>query len=63
MLTIEMPPGPTPLAHPGRCDRCGARAQVRALLPGGGELLFCGHHARVHGPRLHEIGAGFSSAL
>ena len=29
-----------------RCDRCGAAAKVRAVLPSGGELLFCGHHAR-----------------
>jgi hypothetical protein len=31
-----------------RCDRCGAAAKVRAVLPSGGELLFCGHHARAH---------------
>jgi hypothetical protein len=30
-----------------RCDRCGAQAYVRAVLEtSGGELLFCGHHAR-----------------
>jgi hypothetical protein len=30
-----------------RCDRCGAQAYVRAVLEAsGGELLFCGHHAR-----------------
>lgn len=29
-----------------RCDRCGAQAYVRAVLTAGGELLFCGHHAR-----------------
>jgi hypothetical protein len=30
-----------------RCDRCGAQAYVRAVLSSsGGELLFCGHHAR-----------------
>lgn len=27
-----------------RCDRCGAQAYVRVVLPGGGELLFCAHH-------------------
>lgn len=31
-----------------RCDRCGARAYVRVVLPGGGELLFCAHHGRAH---------------
>ena len=27
-----------------RCDRCGAQAYVRVLLPGGADLQFCGHH-------------------
>ncbi|GAA2967648.1 MULTISPECIES: DUF7455 domain-containing protein [Actinokineospora] len=40
-----------------RCDRCGAAAQVRAVLPSGGELLFCGHHARAHEDRLREMAA------
>lgn len=40
-----------------RCDRCSAAAQVRALLPSGGELLFCGHHAREHSGRLQELEA------
>jgi hypothetical protein len=43
-----------------RCDRCGAVAAVRVLLPAGDELLFCGHHARQHAPRLREIGAELS---
>ena len=38
-----------------RCDRCGARATVRAVMSNGGELLFCGHHAREHEGRLHEL--------
>lgn len=42
------------------CDRCSAPAKVRALLRTGGELLFCGHHAREHGPRLRDIGATLS---
>jgi hypothetical protein len=37
-----------------RCDRCGAAAKVRAVLPSGGELLFCGHHARAYGDKLRE---------
>jgi hypothetical protein len=44
-----------------RCDRCGAAAQVRAILPSGGELLFCGHHARKHNERLVELEARFQS--
>jgi hypothetical protein len=47
----------TALTRRDRCDRCRAAAQVRALLPSGGELLFCGHHARAHAQRLREIGA------
>ncbi|HEY0452002.1 DUF7455 domain-containing protein [Actinophytocola sp.] len=52
----------TTLARPDltaadRCDRCGAAAQVRAILPSGGELLFCGHHARKHKERLVELEA------
>jgi len=52
----------TTLARPDltaadRCDRCGAAAQVRAILPSGGELLFCGHHARKHKERLTELEA------
>jgi hypothetical protein len=31
-----------------RCDRCTARALVRAKLKSG-ELYFCGHHARETG--------------
>lgn len=31
-----------------RCDRCGARAYIRVILPGGGDLLFCAHHGRAH---------------
>ncbi|MGQ0479532.1 MAG: DUF7455 domain-containing protein [Pseudonocardia sp.] len=38
-----------------RCDRCGAAAKVRAMLDGGGELLFCGHHARAHEDRLRQL--------
>ena len=38
-----------------RCDRCGAQAYVRALLPSGLELLFCAHHNREHARALAEI--------
>jgi hypothetical protein len=31
-----------------RCDKCGARAMVRATLKTG-ELYFCGHHAKETG--------------
>jgi hypothetical protein len=38
-----------------RCDRCGAQARVRATLAGGGDLLFCGHHARLHADALGKV--------
>jgi hypothetical protein len=41
-----------------RCDRCGAQAYVRVVLgSSGGELLFCGHHARQHEAQLRPIAA------
>ena len=45
----------TPLTAADRCDRCGAQAYLRVELAGGGELLFCAHHAREHGDKLREI--------
>lgn len=39
---------PSPLTASDRCDRCGAQAYVHVRLTSGGELLFCGHHARAH---------------
>ena len=46
-----------PVSPADRCDRCGARAVVRAVLPGGSDLLFCGHHGRVHAERLRAVAA------
>lgn len=44
-----------PLTGLDRCDRCGAQAKMRAILLSGNELLFCGHHARRHAPKLAEV--------
>lgn len=41
----------------GRCDRCGARAKVEALLPSGHLLAFCQHHANQHSLTLLASGA------
>jgi hypothetical protein len=41
-----------------RCDRCGAQAYVRVLLPNGLELLFCAHHSRQHSSALMKIAVG-----
>lgn len=46
---------PTPLSAADRCDRCGARAYLRAVLPSGGALLFCAHHAREHADVLRQV--------
>lgn len=44
-----------PLTAADRCDRCGAKAYVRARLHAGGELLFCAHHGREHLPALKDL--------
>jgi hypothetical protein len=44
-----------PLTALDLCDRCGAQAYVRVVLPGGSELLFCAHHGRQHGEALARI--------
>ena len=38
-----------------RCDRCGAQAYVRVLLPSHLELLFCAHHHRQHASALRKV--------
>ena len=38
-----------------RCDRCGAQAYVRVLLPSRLELLFCAHHNRQYATALTKI--------
>lgn len=43
----------TDLTALDRCDRCGARAEMR-LTVGAGDLLFCGHHRREHQDKIHE---------
>jgi len=48
-------PAPT-LTLADRCDSCGAQAFVRATMPSGTALLFCGHHGNAHRAKL--IGAG-----
>ncbi|MGY1661184.1 hypothetical protein ACI78Q_08180 [Geodermatophilus sp. SYSU D00705] len=61
-----------PLALADRCDApavvggpngrtgrgsCGAQAFIRAVLPGGNDLLFCAHHGREHEAALAAAGA------
>ncbi|WP_199424224.1 DUF7455 domain-containing protein [Actinotalea solisilvae] len=44
----------SPLTAADRCDRCGAQAYVRVVLPSG-ELLFCAHHARRHAAAFADV--------
>jgi len=44
-----------PLTALDLCDRCGAQAYVRVLLPNSGELLFCAHHGRQHAEALAKV--------
>ena len=53
-MTGAMAPS-KPLTAADVCDRCGARAYVRVLLPGSAELLFCAHHARQHAEALAKV--------
>ena len=54
--TASGAPSPTrPMNAGHRCDRCGAQAYVRALLPNRRELLFCAHHYRQHAPVLAKV--------
>ena len=53
-MTGAMAPS-RPLTAMDVCDRCGAQAYVRAVLPGSGELFFCAHHGRQHADALAKI--------
>ncbi len=46
-----------PMTALDRCDRCGAQAYIRATMPNGADLLFCGHHGNAHRPALLVAGA------
>lgn len=53
----------TALSAADRCDRCGARAYVRAALPGGSELLFCKHHGRLYADAMKDKGIELRGSL
>ena len=53
-MTAAMAPT-KPLNATDLCDRCGAQAYVRVVLPGSAELLFCAHHNRQHADALAKI--------
>jgi len=54
--TITPPPEVgAPPATEERCDRCPAAGKLRLVLAGGGDLVFCGHHANKYAPDLVKI--------
>jgi hypothetical protein len=65
-------PAVAPLSLTDRCDApavvggrdgrtgrgpCGAQGFLRAVLPSGHDLVFCGHHGRQHAAALAAAGA------
>lgn len=53
--TLTPTSSPAPPSAGDRCDRCRAQAKVRVVLAGGGDLVFCGHHARVYETTIREV--------
>ena len=54
--TLTPPPeAPALSAAEERCDRCNAAGKLRIVLAGGGELVFCGHHANKYAEDLVKI--------
>ncbi len=53
-MTGAMAPS-QPLTAMDLCDRCGAQAYVRVILPDSRELLFCAHHSRQHSDALAKV--------
>ena len=58
-LHVHAADAAVPLTAADRCDRCASQAYVRATLPSGAELLFCGHHANAHRASLLVAGASW----
>jgi hypothetical protein len=57
-MTPTLTPPPETVVAPGtdeRCDRCSAPGKLRIIVAGGGELVFCGHHANRYAEQLVSI--------
>jgi len=57
-MTPTLTPPPETVAFPAadeRCDRCTASGKLRVLIAGGGQLVFCGHHANKYAEQLVKI--------
>jgi len=57
--TLTPTPASAPLTAADRCDRCGAQARVRVIMPGGGDLLFCGHHGKQYSEQLRKVAISY----
>jgi hypothetical protein len=63
-MTPTLTPPPGTVAGPAadeRCDRCSAAGKLRITLAGGGELVFCGHHANKYAKDLVKIAVQYAS--
>jgi hypothetical protein len=63
-MTPTLTPPAGSLAGPDvdeRCDRCNAAAKLRLTLAGGGELVFCGHHANRYAKELVKIAVQYAA--
>ncbi|GGJ77676.1 hypothetical protein GCM10010123_04630 [Pilimelia anulata] len=59
--TLTPPEAVAPPAADERCDRCNAAAKLRVGLAGGGELVFCGHHANKYADRLVKTAVQYAA--
>jgi hypothetical protein len=63
-MTRTLTPPPETVAAPDaeeRCDRCSAAGKLRVVTAGGGELVFCGHHANKYAEDLAKIAVQFAA--
>ena len=63
-MTPTLTPPPATVVPPAtdeRCDRCNAAAKLRLTLAGGGELVFCGHHANRYAEDLVKIAVQYAA--
>ncbi|HEY0485664.1 MAG TPA: hypothetical protein VGD72_05395 [Mycobacteriales bacterium] len=61
MTPTLTPPNTAAPAAGERCDRCSAEAKVRAVLPGGGDLVFCRHHANRYRESLEKVAVSMAA--
>ena len=66
-MTEQTQQAPLPALTPmfnalDRCDKCGAQAYMRARMPSGHSLLFCGHHGNEYRASLIATGAALDES-